>query len=173
MVMIRTVFVTYIKRDDIDCAGVVTAINDSLSADFAIDKFATLFFFIYDRKKQELSFSNAGHGPLYCYRSEKGIFTATKLDGMPIGIMGEVQYLQAKVQLAPGDIIIMFTDGVSEMRNAAKEEYGIDRVHQMLLDKHDLSADEFVRILVEDVDNFKQDVPPHDDMTVVVFKRDA
>lgn len=65
MVMIRTVFVTQISSKDVDCASIVRAINDSLSADFAIDKFATLFFMIYDRSKEELSFTNAGHGPLF------------------------------------------------------------------------------------------------------------
>jgi serine phosphatase RsbU (regulator of sigma subunit) len=59
MVMIRTVFTSYVTRSDLDCASVVTAINDALSADFAVDKFATLFFLIYNRKTQELAFSNA------------------------------------------------------------------------------------------------------------------
>ncbi|MCL1911025.1 MAG: SpoIIE family protein phosphatase [Leptospirales bacterium] len=174
MVMIRTVFTTYTKRvNDIDSAGVVTAINDSLSADFAIDKFATLFFFIYDRKKEELLFSNAGHGPLYCFKREEGVLTSTKLDGMPIGILENAKYQQAKVRLAPGDTIIMFTDGVKEMRNINEEEYGLDRILDMLIKKHDMPADEFVKNLVDDVDDFRKDVPPHDDMTIVVFKRDV
>ena len=173
MVMIRTVFTSYITRTDIDCAGVVTAINNSLSADFAIDKFATLFFFIYDRKTEELAFSNAGHGPLYCYRSSKGVMTSTKLDGMPIGIMEAVEYSQARVKLEPGDMIIMYTDGISEMRNSEKEEYGLERINQMVLDKHNLSAEEFVEQLVTDVDKFKGEMSAHDDMTVLVFKREA
>ncbi len=121
MVMIRTVFTSYISRKDIDCARVVTAINDSLSADFAIDKFATLFFMIYDRKKEELSFSNAGHGPLLCYRASRGVCTETSLDGVPIGIMEDVEYHQAKVKLHPGDLVVLYTDGITELRNSKKE----------------------------------------------------
>lgn len=171
MVMIRTVFTSYISSRDVDCASVVTAINDSLSADFAIDKFATLFFFIYDRKSEELSFSNAGHGPLFCYRSSLGACTVTKLDGVPIGIMEDIEYNQAKVKFKKGDMIVMYTDGVTEMRNDAKEEYGMNRLQKLLLDNKDLDADKFVELLVEDLEVFRQNTPPHDDTTSLVFKR--
>ncbi|PKL37157.1 MAG: hypothetical protein CVV44_16100 [Spirochaetae bacterium HGW-Spirochaetae-1] len=173
MVMIRTVFTSYITRTDIDCASVVKAINDSLSADFAIDKFATLFFLIYDRRTGELSFSNAGHGPLYCYRANLNAVTTAKLDGVPIGLMEDVDYTQAKVKLNPGDIVIMFTDGVTEMRNAQREEYGLHRVQKMILDNHHLNAEEFVELLVNDIDAFRGDVPPHDDTTMLLMKRES
>jgi len=171
MVMIRTVFTSYVTRGDVDCASVVSAINDSLSADFAIDKFATLFFMIYDRKTGELAFSNAGHGPLFCYRSDIKACTATKLDGVPIGIMDDVEYVQAKVKMNPGDMIVLYTDGVTEMRNSEKEEYGLKRVQEMMLKNHHLNAEEFVELLVNDVDDFRGEVPPHDDETMLVFKR--
>ena len=178
MIMIRTVFTTYIKRDgSINSADVVRAINDSLSdtlsADFVVDKFATLFFFIYDREKEEISFSNAGHGPLYCFRARGNVFTTTKLDGIPIGITENVKYPQARVCFEPGDVIIMFTDGANETLNINNEQYGLDRIIKMLVEKHDVSADELVKTLVDDIDNFRKTVPPPDDMTVVVFKRDA
>lgn len=173
MVMIRTVFTSYITRKDIDCASVVKAINDSLSADFAIDKFATLFFMIYDRSTGELSFSNAGHGPLFCYRAEKHACTRSALDGVPIGIMEDVEYKQAKVKINPGDMVILYTDGITEMRNPEREEYGIHRVQKLLLEHNNLDASEFAELLVEDVENFRKDAPPHDDMTLLVFKREA
>lgn len=172
MVMIRTVFTTYIKRKDIDCASVVRAINDSLSADFAIDKFATLFFMIYDRRTEELSFSNAGHGPLFCYRASQNQCTRTSIDGVPIGIMEEVEYKQARVKLVPGDMVILYTDGVTEMRNPDKEEYGLSRVRNLLIENHKLNAEEFASLLVEDVDRFRNGASQHDDMTMLVFKRE-
>lgn len=172
MVMIRTVFATYTKRKDIDCASVVRAINDSLSADFAIDKFATMFFMIYDRKTEELSFSNAGQGPLFCYRASQGECTRTSVDGVPIGIMEDVEYKQAKVKLYPGDIVMLYTDGITEMRNPEKDEYGLKRVRQMLIEHHDMSAEEFTSFLVEDVDRFRNGASQHDDMTMLVFKRE-
>jgi serine phosphatase RsbU (regulator of sigma subunit) len=171
MVMIRTVFTSYITRKDIDCSRVVTAINDALSADFAIDKFATLFFMIYDRKIEEISFANAGHGPLFCYRSSKKTCTSTKVDGTPIGIMEDVEYKQARVKLHEGDIVVMYTDGVTEMRNEKREEYGLRRVKNLLMANSEKSANELVEIIVNDVDTFRGGAKPHDDMTLLVFKR--
>lgn len=173
MVMIRTVFATYTKRKDIDCASVVRAINDSLSADFAIDKFATMFFMIYDRRTEELSFCNAGQGPLFCYRASQGECTRTSVDGVPIGIMEDVEYKQAKVKLYPGDIVMLYTDGITEMRNPEKDEYGLARVRKMLIEHHDMSAEEFTSFLVEDVDRFRNGASQHDDMTMLVLKRES
>ena len=149
MVMIRTVFTSCMSRGDVDCASVVRAINDALDVDFAIDKFATLFFLIYDRKTGELSFSNAGHGPLFCYRASMNSCTITKLDGVPIGIMEDLEYKQAKVKLHPGDMVILFTDGVTEMRNEQGEEYGLHRLNMLIVDNHSLNAEDFVSLLVE------------------------
>lgn len=171
MVMIRTVFTSYITRKDVDSSRVVRAINDSLSADFAIDKFATLFFMIYDRRTGELTFSNAGHGPLFCYRAGLKACTLAGIEGVPIGIMEDVDYNQAKVKLEPGDMVVLYTDGVTEMRNEEKDEYGRDRVQQMMLQHNDLDAQEFVNLLIEDVDRFRGTMPPHDDTTALVFKR--
>ena len=171
MVMIRTVFTSYITRKDVDCARVVRAINDSLSADFAIDKFATLFFMIYDRKSEELAFSNAGHGPLFCYRSSMNACTLTKLDGVPIGIEEDFDYRQARVKLNPGDMILMYTDGITEMRNEAQEEYGLQRVQRIVMQNHHRTAADFVQLLIDDVEAFRGNEPPHDDTTVLVLKR--
>jgi sigma-B regulation protein RsbU (phosphoserine phosphatase) len=173
MVMIRTVFVASLRQDPkkIQCSKVVTAINSSLSADFAIDKFATLFFLIYDNQKESVSFTNAGHGPLFFYRADRNICTVTKLEGVPIGIMDDSEYKQAEVPFRVGDIIIMNTDGVTEMRNEKKDEYGRSRMQKFLLENHQLSAGEIVSKLVDDVDAFKGDASQHDDMTLLIIKR--
>lgn len=174
MVMIRTVFTNSIKNNSrVDCATIVRSINDALSADFAIDKFATLFFMIFNRQTEELSFSNAGHGPLLCYRSALNKCTISKLDGVPIGINEDENYDQARVTLAPGDIVVLYTDGITEMRNEKKEEYGRLRLQKLLIENHNLSAMELVDKLVTDVDNFRGSVPPHDDMTTLVMKRSS
>jgi len=173
MVMIRTVFTSYISRKDIDCSSVVKAINDSLGADFAIDKFATLFFMIYNRATEELSFSNAGHGPLFCYRAAQNVCTRTALDGVPIGIMEGVDYKQAKVKFHPGDMVVLYTDGITEMRNSEKEEYGLQRVYNLLMNNHHLNASDFLDLLINDVEIFRGETPPHDDTTAMVFKRES
>ncbi len=172
MVMIRTVFTNSVKNNKrVDCATIVRSINDALSADFAVDKFATLFFMIYNRETGELSFSNAGHGPLFCYRAGLGKCTVTSLDGMPIGITEDVEYQHAKVRLDPGDIVVLYTDGISEMRNENKEEYGSPRLQRLLIESKNLNAQDIVERIVEDVTSFQGSAPQHDDMTTLVLKR--
>ncbi len=90
---------------------------------------------------------------------------------MPIGIMEDAEYQQAKVKLSRGDIVVLYTDGITEMRNSEKEEYGRLRLQKLLIDNAGLNADEITEKIVKDVDNFRGEVPPHDDMTVLVLKR--
>ncbi len=171
MVMIRTVFTSYVKHGDVSCAGVVRAINEALAVDFAMDKFANLFFLIYNRKTGELSFSNAGHGPLFCYRASMKSCTITKLDGVPIGIMEDSEYKQAQVKLHQGDMVVLFTDGVTEMRNEKGDEYGLHRVNQLVVENDFMNAEDFVRLLIHDLETFRGNEPPHDDTTVLVLKK--
>lgn len=172
MVMIKTVFTSYISRKDIDCASVVSAINDSLSSVVAVDRFATLLFMIYDRRTEELSFTNAGHSPVYIYRSSSNKCTETFLDGLPIGVDGDFEYMQGKVKLGPGDMVVLHSDGVHEMRNKDKEEYGQDRVYRLMLSNYQMNAKDFVQLLVDEVDEFKGEEKPVDDETILVLKRE-
>jgi len=171
MVMIRTVFTSYISRPNVDCASVVRAINEAMNAEMAIDKFATLFFLIYDRANEELAFSNAGHGPLFCYRASMNSCTIAKLDGVPIGIEEDFEYKQARVKLHPGDMVILYTDGVTEMRSEQGEEFGVQRLNMLIVDNHHLSAEEFVDLMVDELEKFRGQEPPHDDTTLLVLKR--
>jgi sigma-B regulation protein RsbU (phosphoserine phosphatase) len=172
MVMIRTVFTNSVKNNrNIDPATVVRSINDALGAEFAIDKFATLFFMIFNRKTEELAFSNAGHGPLFCYRASLNKCTVTNIGGVPIGITDDVEYEQARVRFNPGDIVVLYTDGITEMRNEEKEEYGKSRLQRLIMDNHNLNAQEIVEKIVTDVDYFRGNTAPHDDMTTLVMKR--
>ncbi len=171
MVMIRTVFTSYISREVVDCASVVRTINESFGADFAADKFATLFFMIYDRSTEGLSFSNAGHGPLFCYRAAMNSCTITKLDGVPVGIMEDAEYTQARVKLNPGDMVVLYTDGVTEMRNEQDEEYGIQRLNKLIVENNQLNAEEFIQLMMDDLEQYRGQEPPHDDTTMLVMKR--
>jgi serine phosphatase RsbU (regulator of sigma subunit) len=87
--------------------------------------------------------------------------------------MEDVEYKQSKVKLEVGDFVILNTDGITEMRNEAKEEYGYARLHKLLLNNHQLNAKEMVELIVNDVDAIRGSAPPHDDMTLLVLKRTA
>jgi len=86
--------------------------------------------------------------------------------------MEEVDYKQAKVKFHPGDIVVLYTDGITEMRNEHREEYGLHRVHKLLMENHTMSAADFLDLLINDVEIFRGETPPHDDTTAMVFKRE-
>ena len=85
--------------------------------------------------------------------------------------MEDVEYKQARVKLNPGDMVVLYTDGITEMRNPDKEEFGLQRVRKLLLENNHLNANDFVLLLVDSVEKFRDSAPPHDDMTLVCFKR--
>jgi len=75
------------------------------------------------------------------------------------------------VKLNPGDIVILYTDGVTEMRNEQQEEYGLQRVNRLIVENSYLNAEEIVRLIVDDLEKFRGQEPPHDDTTILVLKR--
>ena len=70
-----------------------------------------------------------------------------------------------------GDIVVLYTDGITEMRNEKKDEYGSQRFQRLLKENSDKTAEELVNLIVTDVDNFRGNASPHDDMTLLILKR--
>ncbi len=171
MVLIKTVVTTFLTlhkylRPDI----VLSTINSVMASQAHIDKFATILFFIYDPETREVEFSNGGHGPLFIYRSADTLITLAKIEGLPMGIDENNRYSISKVKLEPGDMIILYTDGITEAWDPMKNEFGLKNMRGKILAYSEYNAAEIVEKLVEDLDNFTQGAQQHDDMTLVVFK---
>lgn len=171
MVLIKTVVSTYLKiYNTIRGDTIIRTINRVMCGEAHIDKFATIQFFVFDPATLSLEFSNGGHGPLFVYRADRKICTATKLEGLPMGIEEENVYKLAKMQLYSGDIVMLYTDGITECWNHAKEEFGLKRVREKLVEYADLNPKEIIQNFVRDLDEFASGAEQHDDMTMVVMK---
>ncbi|PKL12909.1 MAG: hypothetical protein CVV50_03955, partial [Spirochaetae bacterium HGW-Spirochaetae-6] len=171
MVNIRTVYKTFIKRPNITPQEIVYSINNILAEDIASDMFATLFFFIYNRKTKELIFCNAGHGPLtyYSFKTKKVELVTSRT--MPIGVMADnQQYINQSVKLSSNDVVLVFTDGISEAMSVNREEYSEERLYQSLIQSIDLNAEGISRNLIKDLDVFVGEAPQHDDISYIVMK---
>jgi sigma-B regulation protein RsbU (phosphoserine phosphatase) len=90
---------------------------------------------------------------------------------MALGIFDGVEYKQRTVELKRGDFIFWYTDGVSEASNALREEFGLERMQQLLLKHCKRSASEMMTELKQAVHAFTGDAPPFDDLTVLIIKR--
>lgn len=171
MVVIKTVVSTYLKLfNTIRGDTILRTINRVMCGEAHIDKFATIIFFIYDPANKSVEFSNGGHGPLFIYRADRKVCTASKLEGLPMGIEEENVYRLAKLHLNSGDIVLLYTDGITECWNAAREEFGLKRVREKIAEYAHLNPKEIIENLVRDLDDFASGAEQHDDMTMVVMK---
>ena len=90
---------------------------------------------------------------------------------MALGVIPEVSLTEQKLMLAPGDVLVLYTDGVTEALNAADEEFGVARLEQAVRAAADQSAGDIVAAIQAAVDEFADNIPPFDDFTLVVLKR--
>jgi sigma-B regulation protein RsbU (phosphoserine phosphatase) len=132
--------------------------------------FVTMFLGIFNPFTRMLTYFNAGHHPVALVRRGCHDVTWLQPNGAAIGIIEEYKIVPGFVQLDPGDVLIFYTDGVTESDNAQREEFGHDRLGQLALQSVDLSAGEIVASLRQGLTDFTENRPPMDDITIVVCK---
>ncbi|MBS1808002.1 MAG: SpoIIE family protein phosphatase [Acidobacteria bacterium] len=133
----------------------------------ATSHFVTCFYGILDLTTGQLEYSRAGHNPPYLVRGNE-VQTLDAASGLPLGMLRKVNYDTATVQLAPGDTLLLFTDGITEAMNPRQEEYGEERLVQMLSARaSSLSVEELVRLVTQEAIAFAESAPASDDMTVL------
>jgi sigma-B regulation protein RsbU (phosphoserine phosphatase) len=108
-----------------DPAAVVTAVNCQLHACSPVDRYATLFYGVFDENTRTLHYVNAGHNAAVVIR-RSGAVTWLEASAPPVGFFAETVYQAQAVQLYPGDFIVAYTDGIVEATNMAGEEWGVE-----------------------------------------------
>jgi len=146
------------------------------------NRYATFFYAELDCESRTLHYVNGGHNPPVVLRKEDGAWQVFRLaDGGPaVGLFAGAAYEQQMLHLLPGDILLAFTDGISEAMNAAEDEWGEDRMiaeaqaHADLnatdLNAPGLNATALLQHLFRAADTFAAGAPQHDDMTLVVLR---
>lgn len=107
-----------------DPAAVVTAVNRQLHASSPADRYATLFYSVFDEDTRVLHYVNAGHNPPVVIR-RGGAVAALDASALPVGLFPETIYPARSVQLYPGDLIVAYTDGFVEAADPAGSEWGL------------------------------------------------
>ena len=136
------------------------------------NRYATFFYAELDCDSRTLHYVNGGHNPPAVLRKEDGAWRVFRLgDGGPVvGLLAGAAYKQQMLHLLPGDILLAFTDGISEAMNAAEDEWGEDRMIAEAQAHADLNAAELLQRLFRAADAFAAGAPQHDDMTLVVLR---
>lgn len=135
-------------------------------------KYATMILGIMERATGLLRYTNGGHNPALVIRAS-GEHQELKPTGMPVGLMREGNYTQESVELGPGDLLVLYTDGITEAANPEDEEYGIERLAAICKQHRDASLDELAAAIEQDLDEFAQGVPYADDRTFVLTRRSS
>lgn len=153
-------------------SAVVSDVNRLLAHDVADSGgFMTLFILSIDRLNRKLSWVRAGHDPAVFYDPRTGTVEELRGSGMAMGVDGDHDYEQfTREDLAPGQIILMGTDGIWEAQNLKGEMFGKDTLYWIIQQYSDTDAKGLLTACLYALDKFRDGVKPEDDVTLVVIK---
>ena len=157
---------------DRNAGEVLANVNRLLFETTSTDRFVTIFYGVYDPADRTLTWANAGHCPPFWFRSSSEY---TRLDTLtlPAGILPGIPAVQRTIQLAPGDQLLIISDGVPEACNEKNEEFGEARLVQLVNVARGLPASQLCSTILEEVKQFSRGCPQADDLTVVALNLNA
>jgi sigma-B regulation protein RsbU (phosphoserine phosphatase) len=151
-------------------ALLVTQVNEALVESTDSSKFATFFYAVYDSAARTLRYVNAGHNPPFLLRAGTSVVSRLRPTGMALGFDAGAVYGDGNEALASGDLLLAFTDGVTEALNEAGEEFGEARLAGLLVGNRHLGASELQRLIDAELEAYSGRAPQHDDVTIVVAR---
>ena len=175
MTMIRQALRTE-ARGVKDAAEVLARLNELVMGDMKKGMFVTMFYVIIDSKRRRLNYASAGHNPMILYRASSQKTYYLNPRGFPIGIqLGEKDLFRQSIesdtiQLAEDDLLLLYTDGITEAMNSKRHIFGEERLLQVIRQHGHLRAKPFVEALRNEVLSFTEGCPQSDDITFVVIR---
>ena len=151
-----------------DPAEALKKLNDLLVERSRRGMFATVLYIELDSERGTMTLSNAGHLPPLIKRADGTVKKMAPAGGAPIGILKGMQFGQETFPFAPGETVVLYTDGIIEAMNAREELYGYDRFEE-LIRKSSPDPETLRTAIISDVNRFTGLSPQHDDMTLVCF----
>lgn len=155
--------------DHQDPVETVSHINNIIFRNTTLDKFITFFYCILDVKKGSIVYTNAGHNPPYLIHSD-GSMETLETGGLILGIMADAPYESEEKALKPGDVLFMFTDGITEAMDEKEEEFGEERLEPLLKSLYSLPLAEIVETVEKNINDYAGTMPQADDMTILALK---
>jgi sigma-B regulation protein RsbU (phosphoserine phosphatase) len=170
MMMALHARVQVLAEDPGDLGAFMTRLNKTTCRNCPNNRFITFFFSVLDPATGELAFANAGHNPPIVVR-RSGEARMLEGGGPVLGILAMAPYGEQRAHLDPGDMLVLYSDGVTEANNAALEEFGEERFIEVLRRSRGEPAAAVVGAVIQALGEFAQGAPQADDITIVVAKR--
>ncbi|MGD8243957.1 MAG: PP2C family protein-serine/threonine phosphatase [Anaerolineae bacterium] len=168
--LIRTYAAEYRAQPDL----VLDAVNSRILLDTRASLFVTVFYGILDPTEGTLTYCNAGHNPPYLLRAgDRDSIQGLDRTGMPLGVYADVTWERRAVPLAPGEVLVLYTDGITEAQNGQEVFFGKERLLEIAKANVGRSAWEMQDVLLAAVHEFVGEAPQFDDITLMVLVRDS
>ncbi len=132
--------------------------------------FVTLFYGVLDARDRSLTFVNAGHNPPLVCRGADASFEELAATGIAFGAVPDATYAAGTALFEEGDVLVLYTDGITEAENAAEGLYGEDRLREAIAANRAGPAARIADTILESVHEFTGSAPQSDDITLVVVR---
>ena len=156
---------------DVTPAKTVARLDRHISTKCPQNRFITLFYCVVDSASGDLSFCNAGHNPAILVRADGNHELLTR-SGTVLGILPELGYEDSSLNLAAGDMVVLYSDGVTEaVKLGTEDEFGEDRLRDLVVQHRNQSAEAIIQHVNDALQDWTQGAPPDDDITMLVARK--
>ncbi len=149
---------------------VIRAANSLITADAKSGMFVTLFYAVLDVSERTLTYVSAGHNPPVIFKAKTGTLMRLDAKGIALGAIEDIELEERMIILDGGDIVVFYTDGVTEAINKKEVQFGEERLITTIKANHELSADDMIEKIKGEVLAFCGDEPQFDDITLMALK---
>jgi sigma-B regulation protein RsbU (phosphoserine phosphatase) len=153
-----------------NAAEVIKDANKLIAEDSDTGMFVTLFYAILDLKNKTMEYVNAGHNNPVLFIRKTETMECLNAKGIALGAIDTIELEEKQIDLESGDVIIFYTDGVTEAMNDKEEFFGQKRLYKLIRSYYNLSAEDIVNKIKEEVISFSQNQSQFDDITLMVIK---
>ncbi len=171
MAVSRTLIHAFAPHYPTEPARLFQIANERMLSDTTSDLFVTAFYAVLDSASGVVTCLNAGHNPVYWFKADSTIETIGRT-GLPLGTFEKLEWETLTLEFKPGDVLVMYTDGLVEARNMDRDQFGIQRLQDVVKAHTGQRAQAILDALLAAVQDFAgDDVPQFDDITLVIVAR--
>ncbi|MGE5570602.1 MAG: SpoIIE family protein phosphatase [Rhodospirillales bacterium] len=149
-------------------AALLRSLNHALLERQVDARYVALLMLLWEAKEQRLTMANAGALPPIVCRC--GEIIRPRVEGIPLGLLPDRDYEETVLETRPGDMVLLYSDGITDQHNPRREEYGRERLIRLLQSVYDKPAQEAANAIFAGLDEFTQNAPAFDDQTLLVLK---
>jgi sigma-B regulation protein RsbU (phosphoserine phosphatase) len=153
-----------------DPAAAIGHANQLICEDSKTSMFVTLFYAILDSRAMTLHYVNAGHNPPLLLHGTSSDVMLLKAKGIALGVIDDVELQSVKVDLKPSDVLVFYTDGVTEAFNTNDKEFGEERLLKVIMENRHRPAQDIMEQILAAITAFAGERPQHDDITIMVLR---